>query len=162
MFFESKITKRAGLPWLDSRSKTERMSDEYYEQLSGLMDDIEVIEDRTQYISELDYYDYECAYSYVSKRIKLFKDYLRRDYVGDDKEDLMESIDEVKDELESLQDDAIVYDGLGFSSDDDDDDDEDEDFDDDYDYDFDDDDDDDDDDFDFDDDDDGDGNDWGW
>ena len=172
MYFESRMKKRHGLPWMGGLSDADKASNEYFEELEKLAEQVDDVEDETGFISSLSPEEFDSGYSFVAARIAELKAYIVHESVIPDKYGALHSLNEIKRELAELKDQAVLYDDefgdIGFYDDssfgtdydeDDDDEDEDEDeYDSDYeDEDFDDDDygfDDDDDDYGFDDDDD--------
>ena len=141
MYFDSYIKGKQGL--FDSRSKWDKSSDSYFESLEELAEEIDDIESNTSFISELTPDDFGNGYQFIIHRIRELKDYLIDDETIIDTHDLLESLDEIREKLDDLKDDALLYDDIsGYDDEDDDDDweysdlglDDDEDFDDDSDW----------------------------
>lgn len=127
MYFDSKRRGKKGLPWMDGRSKHEKRSDEYYEKLEELVKQIDDVEANTQFISALYPDDFDGAYQYVSGRLRELKKYLKRDCCADavDIEDWFDQLEDIRNELEDLETDALlcnddIDDDLDWEADDDD------------------------------------------
>lgn len=108
-YFESRIKGKKGLPWFDSRTSWEKSSDEYFEKLEALAERLDDIESDTSFISDLSTDDFDSGYQFVCARINELQHYVKYDAVDVDKEDLLESIDEVHSDLLDLETDAILY-----------------------------------------------------
>lgn len=127
MYFDSKRRGKKGLPWTDGRTDYEKRSDEYYEKLEELVEQIDDVEALTPFMTELDPDDFDGGYQYVSARLRELKKYLKRDSSADpvDKEDWLDQLDDIRNDLEDLETDAVLYDDdidddLDWESDDDD------------------------------------------
>lgn len=127
MYFDSKRHGKKGLPWTDARTDYEKRSDEYYEKLEELVKQIDDVEANTSFLTELDPDDFDGAYLYVSGRLRELKKYLKR-YSSADAvyiEDWLDQLEEIRNELEDLETDALLCndetdDGLDWEADDDD------------------------------------------
>ncbi len=127
MYFDSKRRGKTGLPWTDARTDYEKRSDEYYEKLEELVKQIDDVEANTSFLTELDPDDFDGAYLYVSGRLRELKKYLKRDCSADAVyiEDWLDQLEEIRNELEDLETDALLCndetdDGLDWEVDDDD------------------------------------------
>lgn len=143
MYFDSKIIGKHGLPWTDSRSDWEKWSDEYFEKLEELAQQVDDVSADASFISQLAPEDFDNGYQFVLGKIKELKEYIIRDAVlktDDYKEMLLDSLEDIHENLLELRFDVGLYDNSGDIDCDDNDDDYDDDYDDD-DYDDDDDDD---------------------
>lgn len=127
MYFDSKRRGKKGLPWTDSRTEQEKRSDEYYEKLEELVKQIDDVEANTQFISALYPDDCDGGYQYVAARIRELKKYLKRDCCADavDIEDWLDRLEDIRNELEDLETDALLCndetdDDLDWEADDDD------------------------------------------
>lgn len=127
MYFDSKRRGKKGLPWTDGRTDYEKHSDEYYEKLEKLVEQIDDVEANTSFLTELDPDDFDGAYLYVSGRLRELKKYLKR-YSSADAvyiEDWLDQLEEIRNELEDLETDALLCndgtdDDLDWEADDDD------------------------------------------
>lgn len=127
MYFDSKRRGKKGLPWTDARTDYEKRSDEYYEKLEELVKQIDDVEANTSFLTELDPDDFDGAYLYVSGRLRELKKYLKR-YSSADAvyiEDWLDQLEEIRNELEDLETDALLCndgtdDELDWEADDDD------------------------------------------
>lgn len=127
MYFDSKRRGKKGLPWTDARTDYEKRSDEYYEKLEELVKQIDDVEANTSFLTELDPDDFDGAYLYVSGRLRELKKYLKR-YSSADAvyiEDWLDQLEEIRNELDDLETDALLCndetdDGLDWEADDDD------------------------------------------
>lgn len=127
MYFDSKRRGKKGLPWTDARTDYEKRSDEYYEKLEELVKQIDDVEANTSFLTELDPDDFDGAYLYVSGRLRELKNYLKR-YSSADAvyiEDWLDQLEEIRNELEDLETDALlcnddIDDDLDWEADDDD------------------------------------------
>lgn len=127
MYFDSKRRGKKGLPWTDARTDYEKRSDEYYEKLEELVKQIDDVEANTSFLTELDPDDFDGAYLYVSGRLRELKKYLKR-YSSADAvyiEDWLDQLEDIRNELEDLETDALLCndetdDGLDWEADDDD------------------------------------------
>ena len=108
-YFESKIKGKKGLPWTDSRTSWEKLSDEYFEKLEAFAEDIDNIESSTAFISDLMPEDFDNGYQYVYGRINELHHYLKNDAVIENNRELMDALNEIHDELLDLEDDTIIY-----------------------------------------------------
>lgn len=127
MYFDSKRRGKKGLPWTDARTDYEKRSDEYYEKLEKLVEQIDDVEANTSFLTELDPDDFDGAYLYVSGRLRELKKYLKRYSCADavDIEDWLDQLEEIRNELEDLETDALLCndgtdDDLDWEADDDD------------------------------------------
>lgn len=127
MYFDSKRRGKKGLPWTDARTDYEKRSDEYYEKLEELVKQIDDVEANTSFLTELDPDNFDGAYLYVSGRLRELKKYLKR-YSSADAvyiEDWLDQLEDIRNELEDLETDALLCndetdDGLDWEADDDD------------------------------------------
>lgn len=111
MYFDSKRSRRRGLPWMDGRSDHEKKSDEYYGKLEALVERIDDIESETRFITELEQEDFDSSYQYVSGRIQEFKKYLKDDFPYNDSiEYTLAELEGIRDDLTELETEAILYD----------------------------------------------------
>lgn len=108
-YFENNLTKRCGLPWLDSRSSWEKSRDAYFENLEELVEQIDDVESNTSFISDLMPYDFDNGYQFVLGRIKELKRYLKRDAIVIDNEYLIETLEEIYNNLLDLETDSLLY-----------------------------------------------------
>lgn len=127
MYFDSKRRGKKGLPWTDARTDYEKRSDEYYEKLEKLVEQIDDVEANTSFLTELDPDDFDGAYQYVSARLRELKKYLKRDCCADAVyiEDWLDQLEDIRNELEDLETDALLRndetdDGLDWEADEDD------------------------------------------
>lgn len=127
MYFDSKRRGKKGLPWTDGRRDYEKRSDEYYEKLEELVEQIDDVEANTSFLTELDPDDFDGAYLYVSGRLRELKKYLKRDCSADavDIDDWLDQLEDIRNELEDLETDALLCndetdDDLDWEADDDD------------------------------------------
>lgn len=127
MYFDSKRRGKKGLPWTDARTDYEKRSDEYYDKLEELVKQIDDVEANTSFLTELDPDDFDGAYLYVSGRLRELKKYLKRDCCADAVyiEDWLDQLEEIRNELEDLETDALLCndgtdDELDWEADDDD------------------------------------------
>lgn len=127
--------------------RSQAMNISRLEELASQIDDLEAC---TSFITSLSLDDFDSGYRFLLNRVRELKHYLVNESDDTDRDELLDSIEELKDSITVLNDDAMLYEVMW----DDDDDDDEDDFDFDDDDDDDDDDDEDEDDFDFDDDDD--------
>lgn len=126
MFYGRNRDKDKPRMWFDSRTSSEKSSDKYFEELEDLTNCIDEIADCAYFDTDLTADDFPGAYQYVMARIKELKSYLRHDYDESDRDDLIESLDEIREDLEDLDIDCALYDdGTDYLDDDDDDDDDD-------------------------------------
>mgnify|MGYP000816331746 FL=1 len=127
MYFDSKRRGKKGLPWTDARTDYEKRSDEYYDKLEELVKQIDDVEANTSFLTELDPDDFDGAYLYVSGRLRELKKYLKR-YSSADAvyiEDWLDQLEEIRNELEDMETDALLCndgtdDDLDWEADDDD------------------------------------------
>lgn len=114
MYFDSKRRGKKGLPWFGGRTDYEKRSDEYYEKLEELVEQIDDVEYNTPFMTGLDPDDYNSGYQYVSARLRELGKYLKQDNCAApvDKEDWLDRIDEIRNELEDLETDADLYDDI--------------------------------------------------
>lgn len=110
MYFEDKIGGRQGLPWMDGRSESERESDEYFEELAELAEQVDSVECDTDFLTDLVPEDFDNCYDYVKGRIKELRRYIKREMDEDEGEDLLDSLDDISVDLEDLYDDSLLYD----------------------------------------------------
>lgn len=127
MYFDSKRRGKKGLPWTDARTDYEKRSDEYYDKLEELVEQIDDVEANTSFLTELDPDDFDGAYLYVFGRLRELKKYLKRDCSADAVyiEDWLDQLEEIRNELEDLETDALLCndgtdDELDWEADDDD------------------------------------------
>lgn len=155
MYFKSRIKGKQGLRWFDTRTNWEKSSDEYFEKLDDLAQQLDDVDGSLNFYTSLEPEDFDSGYGYVYGRIKELKKYITENKSSDELDPVnrygvRESLQDIYEDLLDLYDSALLYDHYsGADPDDPDEDDIDDDYDD---YD------DDDDDLDFDDDDD---DDWG-
>lgn len=110
MYFDSKIRGKKGLPWTDARTAWQRDSDEYFENLESLASDLDDIESDTQFITELTPDDFDTGYQYVQQRITELRSYIIEDEFDNAyANQLLESLNDVLEELQNLEDDAELY-----------------------------------------------------
>lgn len=122
MYFDSYIKGKQSR--FDSRSKWEKSRDSYFEALEELAEEIDFVESNTPFISELSPDDFDNGYQFILHRLKELKNYLINDETIIDTHDLLESLDEIREKLDDLTDDALLYDDIsGYDDEDDDDDD---------------------------------------
>lgn len=106
MYFDDKIKGRRGLPWMSGKNE----SDEYFEALEELAEQVDNVECDTDFMTDLDPMDFDNGYEYVKGRIKELRRYIKREMDEYEAEDLLDTLDDIKDELENLYDDSLLYD----------------------------------------------------
>lgn len=110
MYFESKMKKRHGLPWMGGLSDADKASNEYFEELEKLAEQVDDVEDETGFISSLSPDEFDSGYSFVEARIAELKEYIVHESVIPDKYGSLSSLNEIKRELAWLRDEAVLYD----------------------------------------------------
>lgn len=112
MYFESRMKKRHGLPWMGGLSDADKASNEYFEELEKLAEQVDDVEDETGFISSLSPEEFDSGYSFVAARITELKAYIVHDSVIPDKYGALQSLSEIKRELAGLKDQAVLYDDV--------------------------------------------------
>ena len=117
-YFKSRIVGDHGVPWLDTRSKRQKASDAYFEELQKLANDIDDVEAQTTLLSYMDPDDCLSGYDFILKRIKELKNYILSDATIADKKSLLNSLRGIYYLLEDLSTDAQLYDNCGATDED--------------------------------------------
>lgn len=112
MYFESKMKKRHGLPWMGGLSYADKASNEYFEELEKIAEEVDDVEGETNFISSLSPEEFESGYSFVAARITELKKYIVHESVIPDKYGALHSLSEIKRELAGLKDQAVLYDDV--------------------------------------------------
>lgn len=136
MYFKSRIKGKQGLPWFDSRSEWEKSSDQYFEKLDDLAQQLDDVDGELNFYTSLAPEGFDSGYDYVYARIKELNRYIHQNESSDELArvnhyGVRESLHDIYEELLDLYDSALLYDN--YSGPDPDDPDENEDLDDDYD-----------------------------
>lgn len=108
MYFESKMKKRHGLPWMGGLSYADKASNEYFEELEKIAEEVDDVEGETNFISSLSPEEFESGYSFVAARITELKKYIVHESVIPDKYGALHSLSEIKRELAGLKDQAVL------------------------------------------------------
>lgn len=117
-YFKSRIKGNHGVPWLDTRSKRQKASDAYFEELQKLANEIDDVEALTTFISYMDPDDCLSGYDFILKRLKELKNYIVSDATIADKKSLLYSLLQIYYRLEYLSTDAALYDDCGATDED--------------------------------------------
>lgn len=112
MYFESKMKKRHGLPWMGGLSYADKASNEYFEELEKIAEEVDDVEGETNFISSLSPEEFESGYNFVAARITELKKYIVHESVIPDKYGALHSLSEIKRELAGLKDQAVLYDDV--------------------------------------------------
>lgn len=121
MYFDSKIKGKHG--WFDGRSKWQKSSDEYFERLEELALQIDDLEACTSFITSLSPDDFDSGYRFLLNRVRELKHYLVNESDDTDRDELLDSLEELKDSIMILNDDALLYEIVWDDDEDDDEDD---------------------------------------
>jgi len=127
MYFESRIKGKKGLPWFDARSDWEKSSDEYFEALDELAQQLDDVDSGLNFYTSLTPDDFDSGYEYVYGRIKELKEYIAQNESSDEPYAVnmygaRESLQDIYEELLDLYDSALLYDDYCGSDPDDEDD----------------------------------------
>lgn len=115
MYFDSRIKGKRGLPWFDARTKWQKDSDEYFEQLDDLAQQLDDVDVGPGFYTSLSPEDFDSGYEYVYQRIKELQKYIEQNESTDALDSAIcyearESLQETYDDLLDLYGSAILYD----------------------------------------------------
>ena len=115
MYFESKRRREKSLPWFDARSDWEKSSDEYFENLDNLAQQLYDVDGELRYYSSLTPEDFNSGYGYVHSHFKELMKYVAQNESSDAETpvniyDIRGSLQDIYNELSDLYDSAILYD----------------------------------------------------
>ena len=88
MYFDSRIRGKRSLPWFDARTGPQKASDEYFEKLDNLAQQLDDIEVDIDFFTSLEPEDFDSGYEYVYGRIKELKEYINETEDFQDSDDL--------------------------------------------------------------------------
>lgn len=110
MYFDSRKIGNRGLPWLDSRTDWDKANDTYFEELESLAAEIDDIEDCTSFISSLSPDDFGSGYRFVLTRLRELKEYLTENEAEPNRNEYIESLNDIYERLLVLYSDSALYD----------------------------------------------------
>lgn len=115
MYFDSKIKGKQGLPWFDSRTGRQKASDEYFEQLDDLAQQLDDVDVGPGFYTSLSPEDFDSGYEYVYQRIKELQKYIEQNASVDALDTAIcygvrESLQDIYEDLLDLYDSALLYD----------------------------------------------------
>lgn len=115
MYFKSRIKGKQGLRWFDSRTNWEKSSDEYFEKLDDLAQQLDDVDGDLNFYTSLEPEDFDSGYGYVYGRIKELKRYITENKSSDElapvnRYGVRESLQDIYEDLLDLYDSALLYD----------------------------------------------------
>lgn len=115
MYFKSRIKGKQGLRWFDTRTNWEKSSDEYFEKLDDLAQQLDDVDGSLNFYTSLEPEDFDSGYGYVYGRIKELKKYITENKSSDELDPVnrygvRESLRDIYEDLLDLYDSALLYD----------------------------------------------------
>ena len=104
------------MPWFDARTNWEKSSDEYFEKLDELAQQLDDVDAGLNFYTSLTPEDFDSGYEYVYGRIKELKQYIAQHATSDESSnhvncyEARESLQDIYEELLDLYDAALLYD----------------------------------------------------